>query len=140
MMLIPILALFGIFGETVHQVTASSPNLEMHIKFPARFRYKMIDSITVLLHNTSGQPLTSVVVTFDRGYIQGFSTVTFTPSVKHVTEDVYLLELSDLQPGETRVISVSIQAEHYGSHRGTITAKPENGDAIQTSIYTLTFP
>lgn len=140
MLLIPILALLGVFGETVHMATASNSELEMHVKFPTRFRYKMIDSITVFLHNTSDQPLKTVNITFDRSYIQGFSTVTFTPSVKQITGAGYIVELSDLQPGETRFIFVSIQAEKYGNHQGVISAKPDSGDGIQTSINTFTFP
>lgn len=140
MILIPVLALFGIFGETVDEVTVSNLYLEMHVKFPTRFRYKMIDSITVSLHNTSDRPLKTVKVTFDRAYLQGFSTVAFTPSVEHVTEAVYTVELTDLQPGEIRVISVSIQAEKYGNHQGDIVAEPDNSDGVQASINTFTFP
>lgn len=140
MMLIPVLALFGLFGETVNSVDASSTPLEMRVEYPTRFRYKMIDSIRVSLFNKSDQPLATVQVGFDRAYIEGFSTVTFTPSVKHITDSFYFVEVNDLQPGETRIISVTIQAEKYGKHQGTITADPENSDALEVSIATFTFP
>lgn len=140
MMLIPVLAIFGAFGETVHEVTESSQNLEMHVTFPTRFRYKMIDSVTVSIRNTSDQPITSVHITFDRAYIESFSTVTFTPSVKHVTEEVYVVELTDLQPGQVQIVSLSIQAEKYGNHQGVITAKQGSDEGLQAHITTLTFP
>lgn len=140
MMLIPILAIFGVFGETIHKVTESSQDLEMHVKFPTRFRYKMIDSVNVSIRNTSNQPIPTVLVTFDRAYIENFSTVTFTPSVKHVTETAYIVELTDLQPGQAQVVSLSIQAEKYGHHEGVITAKPYGGEELQARVTTLTFP
>lgn len=140
MMLIPILALLGVFGEMVHEVTTSNSELEMHVKFPTRFRYKMIDSVTVSLRNNSNQAFKTVHVSFDRAYIESFSTVTFTPSVKHVTGTTYVVELTDLQPGETRLILVSIQAEIYGNHQGTINVNPDSDNGLQASINTFTFP
>lgn len=140
MLLIPILALFGVFGETVDEATESSRELEMHVRFPARFRYKMIDSITVSVRNASNQPITSVDITFDRAYIESFSTVTFIPSVKQVTETVYIVELTNLQPGEVQVVSLSVQAEKYGNHQGVITVKPDGEEGLQARITTLTFP
>ena len=140
MMLIPILAIFGFFGETVHEVKESSQNLEMHVKFPTRFRYKMIDSLNVSIRNTSNQPIPTVLVTFDRAYVENFSTVTFTPSVKHVTETAYIVELTDLQPGQAQIVSLSIQAEKYGDHEGVITAKSDGSEELQARVTTFTFP
>ena len=140
MMLIPVLALFGVFGETVHEVTESSQELEMHVRFPARFRYKMIDSVTVSLRNTSDQPIKTVHIAFDRAYVESFSTVTFTPSVEQITETVYIVELTDLQPGQVQIASLSIQAEKYGNHQGAITATQDGDPGLQAHITTLTFP
>ena len=140
LVLVPILALFGVFGETVDAVSASNQQLEMHVKYPTRFRYKMIDTITVSLFNASSQSIHSVQVGFDQAYLDKFSTVVLTPSVKHVTDAVYLVEVNDLQPAETRVISVTIQAEIYGKHEGTIAAIPDGGEKLQVSIDTFTFP
>lgn len=138
--LIPILALFGMFGETLGAVDASNAQLQMHVEYPTRFRYKMIDSIEVLLFNASDQVIPTVNVHFDRAYIEQFSTVTFTPSIKTISEDVYLVEMTDLQPQETRVISITIQAEEYGKHSGTISAAPEGSEGLQVQVDTITFP
>lgn len=139
-MLVPILALLGIFGETVDSTVISSPQLEMRVEYPTRFRYKMLDSITVTLRNVSGQPISALDVRFARAYIRGFSTVTFTPPVKSITEEDYILELNDLQPEETRIITVSIQAEKYGTHKGTIRVTPESAESVQVSLGTFIFP
>lgn len=140
MMLIPILALLGLFGETVDTVSSSSQLLDVSVEYPTRFRYKMIDEVTVSLSNISGQPLPSVLVLFDRDYIDGFSTVIFTPSVKSITDTNYIVEVSDIQPGETRIISATIQAENYGMHRGIISIGPEDAEDLEVSVATFTFP
>jgi hypothetical protein len=138
--LVPVLAMLGVFGETLDSVMVSNPQLEMHVEYPARFRYKMIDSVRVSLLNISTRLIPTVRVEFDQAYVEEFSTVTFTPSVKHITDSVYMVEITDLEPGETRVISVTIQAEKNGRHEGTITATPENSAGLQVSIVTVTFP
>jgi hypothetical protein len=140
MILIPVLALLGLFGETVATATASHAQLEMSVEYPTRFRYKMLHSVTVSLVNISDEPLATVLVGFDRDYIERFSTVTFTPPVKHITEDEYLVEVTALEPGESRIISAAIQAEQYGKHTGVIAATSEHAEALQVSIETITFP
>ena len=90
MMLIPILALLGVFGQTAGSEDASNPPLQMHVEYPTRFRYKLIDSIRVSLFNTSNQVIPSVNVHFDRAYIDQFSTVTFSPAIKEITETEYV--------------------------------------------------
>ena len=140
MILIPILALFGLFGESVESVRTSSQQLDMIVEYPTRFRFKMIDELTVSLSNASEQTLPSVLVSFDRQYIDGFSTVTFTPSVKSITDSDYIVEVSDLKPGQTRVITATIQAEKYGMHRGLISTGPEDGSDLEVSVATFTFP
>ena len=110
------------------------------MEYPTRFRYKMIDAIDVSVFNASSETIPVVQVRFDRSYIEQFSTVTFTPSVKEIAADAYVVELNDLQPGETGAVSVTIQAEIYGNHSGTVTATSENADDLQVPVGTFTFP
>lgn|SRR5688572_29232234 len=140
LILVPVLALLGMFGETEDKVTTSNPQLEMQVDYPTRFRYKMLDSVIVSLSNTSAQPISAVEVGFERSYVEGFSTVTFTPAAHEITDSAYFVEVADLQPGETRIISVDIQAEKYGRHQGAITATAENAEALRVLIETFTFP
>lgn len=140
-LLIPILALFGLFGESVESVSTSNQQLDMSVEYPTRFRYKMIDEVTVSLSNVSEQAIPGVLVNFDRQYIEAFSTVTFTPSLKSISNLDYIMEISDLQPGETRVVTLTIQAEKYGLHRGVIsTAAPGEGSDLELPVATFTFP
>jgi hypothetical protein len=140
LLLVPVLALFSVFGETVSSTVAASPELELHVEYPTRFRYKMIDTVMVSFTNVSARTLSSVQVEFERAYVEKFSTVAFTPSVKHVTDAAYIVEVNELLPGETRIISVTIQAEKFGRHAGSITATYDNAERLQVSIDTFAFP
>lgn len=139
-MLVPVLALFGMFGETADSVSAASTEVELRVEYPTRFRYKLIHPITVFLHNNSEQSFSIVQVGFAREYVEGFSMVTFTPTVKHITDTFYFVEINDLGPGETRVVSVTVQADKFGRHTGRITVRPDNAEELQVSISTFSFP
>lgn len=139
-LLIPILALAGVFGEVAHSDNAASSQLALEVEYPPRSRYTMVDSIRVTVHNASAQPLTAVQVNFARAYIDSFSNVAFTPAVDFITDEFYVLELSDLQPQETRVIAIDIKSKEYGHHKGTVTAVPDNGESVTLSLATFVFP
>ena len=137
---LPVLALLGVFGTTRGEASAQSAALELHVEYPTRSRYKVINAIEVSVRNLTEQPLSTVTVSFDETYISKFSNVQFTPSVKTVTDEVYRVELSDLQPGETQLVSVEVQAEEYGAHRGTIKVAAGEAEAAQVDLATIVFP
>ena len=140
LLILPVLAVLGVFGESFDSVDASGAALEMTVDYPSRFRYKMLNTITVEVHNVSGETLDTVTVSFDASYIDQFSTVTFTPSVETVTGNEYQVELTDIGPDETQVVTVEIQAERYWRHSGTITASPGSGEPVEVEISTTVFP
>jgi hypothetical protein len=138
--LIPLLALLGLFGETIASASDANAELELHVTYPTRFRYKMIDQANVSVRNLSQESLPAVTVYFDRDYIDSFSTVTFTPDVKSITDVAYIVELSDLQPQETRIVSVQLQAEKYWRHEGEIMATFTETIGAEVSLRTFVFP
>jgi hypothetical protein len=138
-MLVPLLTLFGLFGTTRASTSASNQEIEMRVQYPTRFRYKMISPLQVAVRSLSSRPLSTVTVQFDRSYIEQFSEVTFTPAVKTVTDESYVVELQDVQPGETRYVSATLQAEEYGGKRGTVTVTA-GGDPVQAAVETFVFP
>ena len=138
--LIPILALLNVFGVSTDVERTSSETVDVSVTYPTRFRYKQINTIDVAITNTSDSMLDSVLVQFERPYIDRFSDVTFTPDVKTITEPYYEVELTDIPPGETQHINVMIQAEDYGRHSGVITITPSTGDSLFVNLRTLSWP
>jgi hypothetical protein len=132
---LPVLALLGFFGESGAEQTLSGEALELHVSYPTRLRYKRIDTVEVRVRNVSGEPIDRVVVKFDEGYIEEFSSVHFTPSISRA----YEVELKDVQPDEERLVSVEIQAEEYWRHRGTVTVEA-GPHTLTARIMTFTFP
>lgn len=139
-LLIPVLALFGTFGETADSVSTASTQIEVRVEYPTRFRYKLIHPITVSLHNASEQSFGTVQVGFEREYVESFSVVTFTPTIRHITDTFYYVEINDLGPGETRIVIATVQADQFGNHSGKITVTPDNAEELEMSISTFSFP
>lgn len=140
MFIIPVLALLGVFGNTQTSSQEEDNVLDVEVIYPTRLRYKMIDSLIISVENTSNTMLDTITVEVDQDYISRFSTVQFTPSVKSVTNDAYIVELSDVAPGETRIVSVMLQAEQYGPHAGTVNVYTGDREPLRFSIETFSIP
>jgi len=138
--LIPILALLNVFGVSTDTERTSSEIVDVTVHYPTRFRYKQINTIDAAITNTSDSTLASILVQFERPYIDRFSDVSFTPDVQTITEQYYEVELTDIPSGETRHINVIIQAEDYGRHSGVITITPSTGKALSVNLRTLSWP
>lgn len=142
LMLVPLLAILGVFGETFTTTQAQSDRLTVRVQYATRYRYKMTNPVEVTVHNTSTAPLATVEVRFAKAYIDQFSDPVFTPQVETITDQFYIVQLRDLQPEETQVVTVSLQGERYGRHQGVIiiadTADPAH--ELATPIATWIFP
>jgi hypothetical protein len=135
-LVVPVLALAGVFGESWERAAAESPNVSAQVEFPSRFRYKMLNSITASVTNRSARPIDTIVVRLDSSYALRFSTVVFTPAA----ERAYVARLTDVPPGETRLIVIEIQGERYGRHTGRLHIESTNGDTLAIPIQTVIFP
>lgn len=136
LVLIPVLALFGVFGHTWAEVRDAGADVEMEIRYPSRFRYKELQAMYVSVRNRSDRVLDTVTVAFDTAYINRFSTVTFKPDISRA----YEVELTDLMPGDVRLIMVEIQGEAYWGHHGAISARHSDSDTAEVHVSTFIFP
>ena len=137
--LVALLAVFGVFGETVATAEESSAALELEVEYPSRFRYRTDNLITVSVTNRTDQALDSISVRFDQSYVSNFANVTFQPSVETIADNTYVVALTDVAPGETRSVVVEVQAESYWRHEGTISASAGE-DSVSVSVATFVFP
>ena len=76
-----------------------------------------------------------MMVSFDTGYVSRFSSVRFDPA----TNSAYTVDLVDVKPSESRLISVELWGQDYGSHRGTVVARHGSDSAI-VHLRTFVFP
>jgi hypothetical protein len=135
MLLIPILALFGVFGESEAHARAKSASLEMMVSYPSRMHYRQVQSLQVTVRNLAPTMADTVKVAFDTSYISRFTGVRFDPSAK----TAYVVDLTDVKPSESRLISVELEGQVYGSQRSRVVAR-HGADSAMVHLRTLVFP
>lgn len=140
LLLIPLLALFGLFGENHASAQGNNQELNVRVDYVSRYRYKMINTMMVEVTNQSGQSPITITVAFDRSYIDGFSEVTFTPSTETITAEAYEVELTEVAAGETRVVEVEMRGEHYWTHKGLVSASGADGEPVEIAVRTTVLP
>lgn len=142
LMVVPLLALFGFFGESSTTTQTQNDRLRVQVTYTTRSRYKIASPVEVTVYNRSTTALATVEVRFAKAYIDQFADVVFTPQVTAITDQEYIVQLHDLPPEVTRVVTVNLQGERYGRHEGGITVSeasaPTNGLALP--ITTWIFP
>jgi hypothetical protein len=139
-MLLPVLALLGLFGQTFDTAVQANDELELHVRYATRFRHGMVNPVEVTVRNLSAQTVENVRVEFDDAYLGRFIRVTFKPEVARISQEAYTVALGPIAPGESRRVVVTVEADEYGRHHGRVTAAGENGPAVVVSLTTTIFP
>ena len=132
---VPILALLGLFGETRAQAHSTNGSIDLQVSYPARFRYRQVQSLRVSVRNLSPIVADTMKVSFDTAYVSHFSSVRFDPA----PSSAYTVDLIDVKPSESRLVSVELWGQDYGSHRGTVVARHGSDSAI-VHLRTFVFP
>ncbi|HXF64980.1 MAG TPA: hypothetical protein VNK95_25360, partial [Caldilineaceae bacterium] len=105
-----------------------------------RYRYKMIEPLTIEVTNLTSQSPVTITVMISRTYVEQFSTVSFTPQPSEITPENYVVEVANVPAGATRYVDIELQAERYWRHPGGIAAAIAGAPPVQTSISTWVFP
>jgi hypothetical protein len=134
-MLVPILTLFGVFGEHHSEIQLRTRSISAFVRYPDRFRYRQIQRLDIALRNTSTRTIDTLRVSFDTAYISRFSSVRIVPS----PSSAFVVDLLGVAPGETRLITGELWGEQYGLHRGRIVAS-SGSDSAMVEISTFVFP
>jgi hypothetical protein len=132
---IPILALFGVFGGHETSAHAKSATLDLTVAYPSRLRYRLMQPLHLTVRNLSAATADTVTVSFDTAYISRFASVKIDPSPK----EAYVVDLTQVEPSESRLVSVELWGDAYGNHPGTIVARHGTDSAI-VKLSTFVFP
>jgi|SRR5205085_5452315 len=132
---IPILSLLGVFGEQRSDVHATSRSVAMSIRYPTRFRYRQVQPLDIAVRNTSEQVIDTIQVSLDTAYISRFSSVRIEPA----PNTAFVVLVTNVRRGESRLISAELWGERYGRHQGRITAIAR-GDTAAATVRTFVFP
>lgn len=136
LLLVPVAALAGAFGESWTVAEARTSDLGIRMRYPDRYRYKQINNFEVFVQNTSGRVIDTVTVSFDTSFVMKFSNPVFVPGVS----DAFEIPLTAVRPGETRVVVAELQGEHYWVHEGDVRITSGGADTATIPLRTLILP
>lgn len=135
LMIWPLLALLGVFGERRATARAGDGALQVEVRFPAVFRYKMLNAIDVHVTNRGSVHIDTLTVSLDTAYAKRFSTVMAVPPFT----GSFVIDVLDLHAGEERAIRIELQAERYWRHEGSLSVAAA-GDSVRVPLSTFIFP
>ena len=133
--LIPVLALFGAFGERTATVSETTPSLAVRVTYPERFRYRQTERLEIAVTNRSARALDSVLVSLDTAYFSRFTGVHVEPE----PQAAYAVRLANVAPGETRLVVAEVTGDAYWRHPGTMGVAMRDERAV-VRISSLVFP
>jgi hypothetical protein len=132
---IPILALFGVFGETEASTQATSSSFLVTLSYPSRIHYRQSGELKVEVANRSARELDTVTVALDTAYASQFTDVRFRPEIS----STYVVRLSALAPAGRQSVVAELTGDKYGSHPGRVTVR-SGSDSATISFSTFVFP
>lgn len=135
-LIIPILAMLGVFGIEIEKLNISTSGVETSIEYPAKMRYGQEEFIRMEFKNVSGETIQDLAVSFDQDYIRKFDGIDFNPQL----ETNYIVKTGVIPPGETGTVNVKLKAGEYGSHSGEIKISSQNKEIISEELSTFIFP
>ena len=134
----PVLAAARLLDPTPQVAHASGGGMELSVSAPNKLRYRMSDWMFLDVRNASGKQLQSVTVEVDAPFVEGFAQASFMPEPARIDERRYAIDLGQLRAGETRRVSVQVQAEKYGKRTGAVTAVADGGRAtVPVQLFVL---
>jgi hypothetical protein len=140
LLLVPLLALLGVFGDSSGSRVAETPEAALHVTYPSRMRHGLASSLRVDVRNRSPRPLSNVTVAISRDYLEPFRDLSFMPELTAVHETAYLLEIGDVPPGEERLVLVELRGWEHGRYPATVTVTIDGVENVQTTFTTIVFP
>lgn len=136
LVLIPVLAVFGVFDLKREHQQLELAGLRVDVEYPTRMRHGQHAEILVHVRNRSGEVVDSLTLAFDPEYLHHFQDVSFTPS----PTQGYEVEVVGLEPGRMAVIRVVLQGFQPWRQRGRIEVQRPGADAAHLPIETFVLP
>lgn len=137
--ILPVLAVARLLDPRPRVAHASAGPVQLAVSAPARLRYRMTDWLQVDVRNPSSRPLESVTVELEAKFVEGFAQASFSPDVSRVDDQRYSVDVGSMEPGESRRVSVQLQAEKYGTRSGTV-AVVADGSRAAVPVEVFVFP
>ena len=139
-LLIPLLAISGLFDQTRTESEQSNDEISIHMDYPSRYRHKTEGTILIHVQNNSQESIPSLRLEISRDYLDQFSELRFFPELNQISADSYIIELSEIPHDTSELIRIELLASNYGEATGLVAAIAEGVEPLRLSINSFTYP
>jgi hypothetical protein len=134
-LLLPLLALLGVFGEAHHTELIAAGPVQVSVRYPTILRYKLHGRIDVQLHNRSAITFDTITIALDTAYARQYTDVTSVPPFT----SAYEVDVADVRADERFLVRIEMIADRHGSHDGDLTIIAAS-DTARVRLSTRIFP
>jgi hypothetical protein len=138
--LLPLLALFGFFDANHTTERASNGEVALQVEYASLHQYRMREEMMVTVTNLSQQSPITINISFERGFIDHFTEITFVPDIETVSTDGFDVQLSEVASGETRMVYVELKGQQLWRRTGVISASIDGGQPVSVTVRTWILP
>lgn len=138
--LIPLAALFGVFGQRSESVRAVGDGVTLELRYPSLLRYKTALPFEATVHNSGAQPLSQVAVRIDDAWLSHFTRIDLMPQPERLTERHAEIVIDELPPGAQRKVIGVFEAHDRGRHTGQASVAIGGRVAATAELSTLVLP
>lgn len=139
LLLLPLLALAGVFDQQVRSLHSRQGELSLHISYPAISRLHLQGALAIDVHNHGSQPLNDVQISVEQRYLRHFDQLSFLPGELQLDGQLYRARLKPLAPGQSRRLLLALRPQRAGLHEGHVfvqrSGSPLQANRLRSFIY-----
>lgn len=136
--LVPLAALFGVFGRT-SEATAVNSVAELRVKYPRCARHGAPAQLEISLRNLTDAAVRSVELRASAGYFERFSNVTSSPDVRTIARE-FVFAPSPPAPREQTAVLIDLRPDRSGWAHCRVVAGVDQGEPLALEFSTFVFP
>jgi hypothetical protein len=140
LILVPLLAVFGVFGTTYASVESAGERARLRVDYPERVFTGESNEMAIHIRHVGTGDMTGIELWIDQSYLEQFTDVRFTPDITTLTDEYAIIALENLAQSETRLVTIELAGHAVGSHEAEIRLRADGTEEATVRFSTLVFP
>ncbi len=132
---IPLLALFGLFGERYADARAAGHNLSADVHYPSLLHYRQPLAFRLSVQNTGATAADSIIVTFGPEFMRAFTAAQMAPPF----QGPYSVSLRNVRAGESQIVTGTVSGDKYWRNNTWVRITGPDGE-LQIPLSAFVYP
>lgn len=139
LILIPLLALMGVFGDRVENREVQGEGVSISAHFPSMTRFDQRETLRITIHSGAAS-IPAATLRISRTYLDYFAGLSFMPTNVSIDSASYVIDLGDIPANTTHVMTLEYRAARMGMFIGSVMLETENAPLLDFELSTFVFP